>query len=148
MTNRKNFIHTHEITFHKIKIFIIKNSSSRYNKKKNHKMQNLILFQTATNSDRQSVPQTHKKLENKANQISPHELSSHKNKIFPTKNFYFVKVEFVSTNEIFLLLPFLVQFSRTFSISINDSLKENSILHLLLVFYSQNELLIRKILIF
>ena len=68
-------------------------------------------------------------------------------RIFHTRNFNFVKDEFVFTNEIFLIFQFLVQLRPKFSIAIRDSLKENSILHLLLFFfYSQHEFFIRKIL--
>ena len=68
---------------------------------------------------------------------------------FGKKNFHFVKDKFVWTNEIFLIFQFLVRLRPKFSIWICDSLKENSILHLLLVFfYSEDELLIRKIFIF
>ena len=51
-------------------------------------------------------------------------------------------------NEVFLIFQFLVLFRQKFSITISDSLKENSILHLLLFFfYFKHEFFIRKILI-
>ena len=69
-------------------------------------------------------------------------------RIFHKKSFHFLKAEFVCTNEIFLIFHFLVRFRHKFSIWIYDSLKENSILHLLIFFfYSQHEFLKRKILI-
>ena len=67
---------------------------------------------------------------------------------FDKKNFHFLKAEFVSINWIFLIFQFLVRLRPIFSISIYDSLKENEILHIRLVFfYSEDELLIRKIFI-
>ena len=69
-------------------------------------------------------------------------------RIFYKRNFHFLKAKLVCTNEIFLIFQLLVQLRPIFSISICDSLKENSILHLLLfLFYSQHEFFIRKILI-
>ena len=58
----QNFINADEFTFHKFKIFLIKNSYSEYNK-----MQNWILFQTATNSDREFGSERQKKMKNKGN---------------------------------------------------------------------------------
>ena len=70
-------------------------------------------------------------------------------RIFHKKNFNFVKDKIVCTNEIFHIFHFLVQLTPKFSISICDSLKENSILHrLLFFFYFDDELFIRKIFIF
>ena len=70
-------------------------------------------------------------------------------RIFHKKNFHFLKDEFVCTNEIFLIFQLLVRLTHKFSISICDSLKENSILHVFVFFfYSQHEFFIRKIFIF
>ena len=70
-------------------------------------------------------------------------------RILPKKNFNFLKAEFFCANEIFLVFQFLVQFKPKFSVSICATLKENSILHLLLFFfYFDQELFIRKIFIF
>ena len=49
-------------------------------------MQNLILFQTVTNSGGEFVSQSHKKLKNKENLIRAREFSFHKIKIFMMKN--------------------------------------------------------------
>ena len=69
-------------------------------------------------------------------------------RIFQKKNFNFVKGEFVYINWILLIYPFPLRLTHKFSIWIYDSLKENSILHFLLFFfYSEDEILIRKILI-
>ena len=70
-------------------------------------------------------------------------------RIFHRTNFNFVKDEFVCTNKIFLIFQFLAHLRPKFSISICDSLKQNSILHLLIFFfYSQHEFFIRKVFIF
>ena len=59
-----------------------------------------------------------------------------------------MNAEFVCMNEIFLIFQFLLQLRPKFSIYISESLKENSILHLLLFFFhSEDGLLIRKLLI-
>ena len=49
------------------------------------KMQNWILFQTVTNSDREFVSQPHKKLKNKENLIDADEFSFEEMKIFLLK---------------------------------------------------------------
>ena len=49
-------------------------------------MQNWILFQTVTNSDREFVSQPHKKLKNKENFIGADEFIFHKMKIFLRQN--------------------------------------------------------------
>ena len=60
-----------------------------------------------------------------------------------------MKDEFVCTNEIFLIFKFLVRWRPKFSTSIYASLRENSILHLLLFFFHfEDEFFIRKILIY
>ena len=60
-----------------------------------------------------------------------------------------MKDEFICTNEIFLIFQLLVQLRHKFSISISDSLKENSILHLLLsLFFFDDEFFTREIFIF
>ena len=70
-------------------------------------------------------------------------------RIFHKKNFHFLKAEFVCTNEIFLIFQFLLPVRHKFSISISNSLKENSILHLFLpFFYFDDEFFLRKIWIF
>ena len=57
--------------------------------------------------------------------------------------------KFVCTNEIFLIFQCLVRLRHKFSIWITDSLKENSIVHLLLsFFYFDHDFFIRKIFIF
>ena len=48
-------------------------------------MQNWILFQTVTNSDREFVSQPHKKLKNKENLIDADEFSFEEMKIFLLK---------------------------------------------------------------
>ena len=49
-------------------------------------MQNLILFQTVTNSDRALVSEPHEKLKNKENLIDADEFNFDKMKIFHIKN--------------------------------------------------------------
>ena len=49
-------------------------------------MQNLILFQTITNSDGEFVSQPHKKMKNKENFIHADEFSIHKIKIVLNKS--------------------------------------------------------------
>ena len=49
-------------------------------------MQNLILFQTVTNSDGEFGSQPHKKLKNKENFIRADEFTFHKIKIFHIKS--------------------------------------------------------------
>ena len=140
MKNEENFIHADEFSFGKMKIFLMKTSSSMWKKKRrrcriefslnchkfiwrtwvrtaqetetqgkfnscrrielwpnwnfsyekfvirveeeNEEMQNWILFQTLTNSDREFVSQLHKKLKNKENFIRADEFSFPKIKIF------------------------------------------------------------------
>ena len=48
-------------------------------------MQNLIVFQTVTNSDQESVSEPQKKLRNKKNLIHADQFPFHKIKIFPMK---------------------------------------------------------------
>ena len=58
-------------------------------------------------------------------------------RIFYKRKFHFLQAQFVCTNEIFLIFQLPAQLRHKFSISISDSLKENSILHLLgsLIFF-------------
>ena len=49
-------------------------------------MQNWIVFQTVTNSDREFVSQPHKRLKKKENSIDADEFSFEKMKIFLIKN--------------------------------------------------------------
>ena len=97
--------------------------------------------------ERQILDLNYWQFEREFNSASPPLLLLLAARIFHTTNYNFVKDEFVCTNEIFHIFQFLVQMRPKFSISICDSLKENSILHLLLFFfYSQHEFFIRKIL--
>ena len=48
-------------------------------------MRNLIVFQTVTNSDKESLSEPHKKLKNKENLISADQFPFYKIKIFRTK---------------------------------------------------------------
>ena len=67
---------------------------------------------------------------------------------FNKKNFHFPKAEFVCMNSFFHIFQFILRLRAKFSLSISDNLKENSILQLLLFFfYSEDGLLIRKLLI-
>ena len=69
------------------------------------------------------------------NSASPAFLLIPSARIFHKKNFHFVKAKFVSINSIVFIFQYLVRFRHKFSIWITDSLKENSIVHLLLCFF-------------
>ena len=87
--------------------------------------------------------------ERKFNSASPRFLLLLSARIFHKKNFNYVKAEFDCTNEIFLIFQLLVQLRPKFSISISDSLKENSILHLLIsLIFFDDEFFTRESFIF
>ena len=85
LKNKENLIRADEMSFEKIKIFLIKKFVVKVEEEK-EAMRNWIFFQTVANSGGEFGSEQQKKLKNKENLIHANELSFDKIKIFLMRN--------------------------------------------------------------